>query len=264
MSLQHKTDAEIIETAKKLAGYSDAGAVLKELVKRWQVQRELSEQQHQQSLTLAAECDLIRQHARKQSDAVSEVIKLLSDNSAPVSPVTLAASVEKLVPTLTLDKAVNQLRATEVVDLQSAIANKLSESGRIQQLDHLDLMALSHSIDSVISQRLAELLYLPIGPAPVERDDMGYWTHPAAALQPDWDESTPPAEITDWFMSHALEQKIVTLEDQNDALYERCLENFEVLNEWDPTPPDGDGWFLFSIFDGEDGVYAEFVRPIVS
>ena len=65
-------------------------------------------------------------------------------------------------------------------------------------------------------------------------------------------------------MSHALEQQIVTLEEQNDALYERCLENFEVLNEWGPTPPDGDGWFLFSIFDGEDGVYAEFVRPIAS
>ncbi|MFV4850634.1 hypothetical protein ACNJNU_13725 [Citrobacter freundii] len=264
MSLQHKTDAEIIETAKKLAGYSEAGAVLKELVKRWQVQRELSEQQHQQSLTLAAECDLIRQHAKKQSDTVSEVIKLLSDNSAPVSPVTLAVSIEKLVPTLMLDNAVNQLRATEVVDLQSGLANKLSESGRIQQLDNLDLMALSHCIDSVISQRLAELLYLPIGPAPVERDEVGYWTHPAAALQPDWDESTPPAEITDWFMSHALEQKIVTLEDQNDALYKRCLENFEALNEWEPMPPDGDGWFLFSIFDSEDGVYAEFVRPITS
>ena len=37
MSLQHKTDAEVIETAKKLAGYSEAGGVLKELVKRWQV-----------------------------------------------------------------------------------------------------------------------------------------------------------------------------------------------------------------------------------
>jgi uncharacterized protein YfaT (DUF1175 family) len=84
MSLQHKTDAEVIETAKKLAGYSDASAVLKERVKRWQIQRELSERQHQQSLTLTAECDLIRQHARKKSDAVSEVIKLLSDNSAPI------------------------------------------------------------------------------------------------------------------------------------------------------------------------------------
>lgn len=264
MSLQHKTDAKLIETATKLAGYSEAGPVLKELLSRWQVQRQLADVQHQQMINLAAESELLHLHAMKQSNAVSEVIKLLSDNSAPVSPVTLTTSVEKLVPTLTLDNAVNQLRATEVVDLQSALANKLSESGRIQQLDNLDLMALSHCIDTIISQRLAELLYLPIGPAPVERDEVGYWTHPAAALQPDWDESTSPAEITDWFMSHALEQKIVTLEDQNDALYERCLENFEALNEWEPMPPDGDGWFLFSIFDGEDGVYAEFVRPIAS
>ena len=261
MSLQHKTDAEIIETAKKLAGYSEACAVLKELVKRWQVQRELSEQQHQQSLTLAAECDLIRQHARKQSDAVSEVIKLLSDNSAPVSPVTLAVSIEKLVPPLMLDNAVNQLRATEVVDLQSALANKLSESGRIQQLDNLDLMALSHCIDSVISQRLAELLYLPIGPAPVERDEVGYWTHPAAALQPDRDESTPPAEINDWFRSHGLEVKVVDLSDQDDVLFERCMDDVAAVEEWNPIPPEGEDWFLFSIFDSEEGVHAEFVHP---
>lgn len=263
MSLQHKTDVELIETATKLAGYSEAGPVLKELLSRWQVQRQLADVQHQQMINLAAESELLHQHAVKQSDAVSEIITILASVAPKLTPdqqLELSAGAEKLVPGLTLSNTVSQIRAVEVVDLQGALATQFSASTRIQQIDPLDLMALSCCIDSVISRRLAELLYLPIGPVPVERDEIGYWTHPASALQPDWDESTPPAEIKDWFMSHALEQRVVNLEDQNDNLFERCLENFETLKEWEPTPPDGDGWFLFSIFDGEEGVYAEFVR----
>ncbi|MBY5091880.1 hypothetical protein LJU39_13665 [Citrobacter freundii] len=265
MSLQHKTDAELIETATKLAGYSEAGPVLKELLSRWQVQRQLADVQHQQMINLAAESELIHQHSMKQSGIVREIINLLADvapNLTPDQQLLLSTGAEKVVPSLTLDNAVNQIKAVELVDLQSTLTCKLSESRRIQQMDALDLMALSCCIDSVLSRRLAELLYLPIGPVPVERDEIGYWTHPASALQPDWDESTPPSEIKDWFMSHALEQRVVNLEDQNDDLFDRCLENFETLKEWEPTPPDGDGWFLFSIFDSEEGVHAEFIRSI--
>lgn len=58
MSLKHKTDAELIETATKLAGYSEAGLVLKELLSRWQVQRQLADVQHQQMINpqLRANC----------------------------------------------------------------------------------------------------------------------------------------------------------------------------------------------------------------
>ena len=41
----NKTNEELIALATKMAGYSDAGAVLKEMVKRCQAQHELSEQQ---------------------------------------------------------------------------------------------------------------------------------------------------------------------------------------------------------------------------
>lgn len=265
MSLQHKTDAELIETATKLAGYSEAGPVLKELLSRWQVQRELTDAQHQQMIRLAAESELIHQHSMKQSGTVSEIINMLADvtlNLTPDQQLLISTGAEKLVPSLMLDNAVNQIRAVELVDLQSVLTRKLSESRRIQQMDALDLMALSCCIDSVLSRRLAELLYQPIGPVPVERDEIGYWTHPASALQPDWDESTPSTEIKNWFMSHDLEVRVVDLEDQNDDLFDRYLEDFETLKEWEPTPPDGDGWFLFSIFDSEEGVHAEFTRSI--
>lgn len=267
MSLQHKTDAELIETATKLSGYSEAGPVLKELLSRWQVQRELADTQHQQMISLAAESELIHQHSMKQSGTVSEIINLLADitlNLTPDQQLLISTSAEKLVPSLTLDNAVNQIKAVELVDLQSALTRKLSESRRTQQMDALDLMALSCCIDSVLSHRLAELLYLPIGPTQVERDDIGRWSHPASALQPEWDESTPAIEIKNWFMSHDLEVRVVDLEDQDDVLFERCLDDFETLKEWDPIPPDGDGWFLFSIFDSEEGVHAEFARPITS
>ncbi|MFH5029021.1 hypothetical protein ACHHZ2_12700 [Citrobacter freundii complex sp. 2024EL-00237] len=264
MSLQHETDAELIETATKLAGYSEAGPVLKELLSRWQVQRQLADVQHQQMINLAAESELLHQHAVKQSDAVSEIITILASVAPKLTPdqqLELSAGTEKLVPSLTLSNTVSQIRAVEVVDLQGALATQFSASTRIQQMDPLDLMALSCCIDSVISRRLAELLYLPIRPVPVERDHIGRWSHPASALQPDWDESTPPAEINDWFRSHGLEVKVVDLSDQDDVLFERCMDDVAAVEEWNPIPPEGEDWFLFSIFDSEEGVHAEFVHP---
>ena len=131
MSLQHKTDAELIETATKLAGYSEAGPVLKELLSRWQVQRQLADVQHQQMINLAAESELLHQHAVKQSDAVSEIITILASVAPKLTPdqqLELSAGTEKLVPSLTLSNTVSQIRAVEVVDLQGALATQFSAS----------------------------------------------------------------------------------------------------------------------------------------
>lgn len=262
MSLQHKTDAELIETAAKLAGYSEAGPVLKELMSRWQALRELNDLNHQQMVALAAESESIRQYAINQTNKTADVISLLDTVPLNAEQQAIAtARVEQLTPLFTLNNAINQLRAVEVVDLQTALTQKFSESARIKQMDALDLMAMSCCIDSVTSRRLAELLYLPVGPVPVVRDDTGLWSHPASALQPDWDESTPAYEIKEWFNTYGLETKIVSLEDQNDELFEQCLEDFSAASQWEPTSPEGDDWFLFSIFDTEDGIHAEFARP---
>ena len=260
--LSNKTDEELIALATKMAGYSDAGAVLKEMVKRYQAQHELSEQQHEQSLTLTAESELIRQYALKQSKAVEEVLKLLLNSPEPVDPTMLAASAESLTPTLTLDNIVNQIRAVTPVDLRSAIEAMLAATPRISTISELDKMAFTHCVNSVIARSIAELLYLPIGPVEVERGEDGYWTHPAAALQPDWDEGTSSAETQDWYLAHGLEVETVNLEDQDYDLQDRILEDAAELSEWDPLPPDGDGWFLFCIFDTESGAHAEFARRL--
>ncbi|HED3065053.1 TPA: hypothetical protein R4057_002006 [Kluyvera ascorbata] len=260
--LSNKTNEELIALATKMAGYSDAGAVLKEMVKRCQAQQELSEQQHEQSLTLAAESELIRQHARKQAEAVEEVLKLLSDSNEPVSPVALAVSAEQLVPTLTLDNVVNQIRAVTLVDLRSAIEVMLAATPRISTISELDKMAFSHCVNSVIARSIAELLYLPIGPIEVDRGDDGYWLHPAAALQPDWDEGTSSAEMRDWYSAHGLEMQTVSMEDQRPNLHEKILDEAADLLDWSPEPPEGEDWFLFCIFDTEDGYFAEFARRL--
>ena len=35
----------------------------------------------------------------------------------------------------------------------------------------------------------------------------------------------------------------------------------EAVSRWTPTPPNGDGWTLVSVYDCEDGPGAMFVRP---
>ncbi|MFB5948416.1 hypothetical protein [Klebsiella pasteurii] len=233
--LTHKTDEELIDTATKLAGYSEAGAVLRELVKRWQVQCELSEQQHLQMITLAAESEVIRQRQQGQ-------------------PLVLP----------TLDNVVNQLKAVALVELSADLHTAIQTSPRIASIIPMDVLAFTHCADSTIARAIAKLLYLPIGPVDVERNEDGYWTHPAAALQPDWDEGTASTEIQEWYRAQGLEVEIVNLEDQDYDLQDQILEGTATLREWDPLPPDGGGWFLFCIFDTENGAHAEFARRLTA
>lgn len=100
-----------------------------------------------------------------------------------------------------------------------------------------------------------------IRPHPVERDKDGYWTHPN---YPDhWDEGTTSSEITGWFAEQALESKVVEFEfDAPDELQEMWMETGEPsCNLWNPTYPDGRGWFIFSIHDTERGPVCVWVRP---
>jgi hypothetical protein len=35
----------------------------------------------------------------------------------------------------------------------------------------------------------------------------------------------------------------------------------DAVKAWQPTPPEGEGWFLLTVYDTEDGPYACFARP---
>ena len=96
-------------------------------------------------------------------------------------------------------------------------------------------------------------------PMPVVRDDLGHWTHPA--WPQDGDENTIPKA---WFADNGLEAYIVEFE--NDAPEALSDAYFELGNPdctaWQPSLPPGDGWFVFSIHDTEDGPVCIWVRPV--
>jgi hypothetical protein len=97
-----------------------------------------------------------------------------------------------------------------------------------------------------------------IQPLPVERDDLGHWTHPA--WPQDGEENTIP--IT-WFKDNGLLLVVVEFEyDAPEELADRYFEDGqpEACKDWNPSAPTGEGWFVFSIHETEDGPICVWVR----
>lgn len=100
-----------------------------------------------------------------------------------------------------------------------------------------------------------------IQPATIERDEHGYWTHPD---YPEHDEDSPASLFEEWFTSQGLESACVLFEDDApEELQDAWLESGEAdVEKWQPTTPKGDGWFLLSLHDTENGPVAIFARPM--
>ncbi|ALU60248.1 hypothetical protein [Pseudomonas syringae] len=96
---------------------------------------------------------------------------------------------------------------------------------------------------------------------PVERDQHGLWTHPA--WPDDGEESQLPYR---WFAEHGLEFGIVEMENDGpeDLVAAWFGEGENDCTPWKPTKPAGDGWFIFSIHDNEEGPICVWVRPLVT
>lgn len=98
-----------------------------------------------------------------------------------------------------------------------------------------------------------------IKPAPVVRDDFGYWTHPDL---PEWDEGTTREQIDAWAKEN---QGVIVVEWMDgDAPQEVADRYFEVgeadCSYWYPHCAKADN-FLLSIHDTEDGPVALFFVP---
>lgn len=90
----------------------------------------------------------------------------------------------------------------------------------------------------------------------IERDEMGLGDHPELPLL---DEGMMPRRF---FAALGLELTHTMAEDQLDG---NALEAMgEAINwtDWAPTPPQGDGWKLVSIFDTEEGPVAWWLREL--
>ncbi len=93
---------------------------------------------------------------------------------------------------------------------------------------------------------------------PHERDDNGFWTHPAWPLTDD-EEGIPNL----WFEERGLQLKVVEFEyDAEEEIQEKYYETGAPdCSAWTPTIPEGEGWFVFSVHDTESGPVCVFVRP---
>lgn len=99
------------------------------------------------------------------------------------------------------------------------------------------------------------------GPVAVEREGDGWYSHPAFP----WDALPEEADCTEHIKAWGYEGCWNFLSDDHNApaLYKRYVDSEEAdCSYWDPTAPEGDGWFLAAIFDTESGPCALWFRPL--
>ena len=103
-----------------------------------------------------------------------------------------------------------------------------------------------------------------IKPMTVERCDLGYWTHPDYFEPANNNEYGFLGEFEAWLADQGLEHSVISLEcdDAAEELAERYADgDLDCdISAWDPSRPDGEGWFIGSIHDTEDGPYCIWLR----
>ncbi|WP_312973608.1 hypothetical protein [Atlantibacter sp.] len=91
---------------------------------------------------------------------------------------------------------------------------------------------------------------------PVERDQYGYWTHPVYDAFCDGREHVPTEEFNAWMRENGLEW---TVEYRDESDIDPNVDGYDI-SAWQPESPAGDGWFVGSIHDTEDGAVCIWLR----
>jgi len=98
----------------------------------------------------------------------------------------------------------------------------------------------------------------------VQRDDLGFWTHPDFFEPANGNECGTPGEFEAWLAKNKLEVFVLGLEyDHNASEFAEKYADGDLdanISGWTPTRPDGEGWFIGSIHDTEDGPYCIWLR----
>ena len=96
----------------------------------------------------------------------------------------------------------------------------------------------------------------PILPVEVVRDEDGWFTHPQYFTEPEWDgvDCMTQAEFDKYIAERGIETATTSLEGDDSEMHERYCEEGQVdCTAWTPSKPAGEGWFMLSIHDTEDG-----------
>jgi hypothetical protein len=100
--------------------------------------------------------------------------------------------------------------------------------------------------------------------ATVERDALGFWTHPDFFEPANGNEFGVEGEFDAWKALNRVTGAISWMECEENA--EELQAAYDAgdcdLSMWQPTPPAGEGWFLASIHEAEDGPVCYWLRPI--
>ncbi|AZS26231.1 hypothetical protein [Vibrio anguillarum] len=95
----------------------------------------------------------------------------------------------------------------------------------------------------------------------VERNEHGFWNHPAARTIP---ANLSQKETVSWFAERGFGFEVVLMDDQRpdlSQLFASCAEGSQsCVSQWEPECQ-RENSFLFGIYDTEDGVTATFVYP---
>lgn len=94
-----------------------------------------------------------------------------------------------------------------------------------------------------------------------QRDQHGYWTHPDYFVPANGMEYGAPGEFEEWLEANGLIGHLQWMESDASADQIDAYESGDGdISQWKPTPPTGDGWFIGSIHDTEDGPVCYWLR----
>ncbi|WP_261397492.1 hypothetical protein [Serratia fonticola] len=103
----------------------------------------------------------------------------------------------------------------------------------------------------------------PITAMEPQRDEYGHWTHPDFFEPANGMECAAPGEFEAWLDANRVVGHLQWMEsDVTDEQLEALEAGDGDISQWNPTPPAGDGWFIGSIHDTEDGPVCYWLRPV--
>ncbi|MFS3509290.1 hypothetical protein [Citrobacter braakii] len=95
-----------------------------------------------------------------------------------------------------------------------------------------------------------------ISEIPVERNQYGYWTHPEYDKFCDGRERISNTEFKAWMDKQGLQW---TIDYRDEDEVDPAVDGYDI-SQWEPEKPAGEGWFVGSIHDTEDGAVCIWLR----
>lgn len=262
--LSNKSNKELVEAGHQFAKALDADMPLTEIAKlvsalstRLDCAIVRGDELQQKLDALAAENDLARKAVQTFCDVVGANTDAICEEVGTEGVKAILAAMSATGNMPVTDVYLNSVRAESWADalvmFKSAI---LADS-----LDHIDFL-VNGKIEQLRSgthdtaDKAEDIKPDSLTALPVERDQYGYWSHPDYLAFCDGREYIPSAEFNQWMEAKGLEWK-VDYHDEEEI--EPNVDGYDLCT-WNPEAPEGDGWFIGSIHDTDDGAVCIWLR----